>query len=143
MRLFSVSFYIGASTTPTVEYQIFRQYLNNGNAGENTLAYVTGASAATAARTASAINTIACGTAGVYLAPGLYWIVIRNTTTNTVILGGTAASTWALSMSQTKTLASTVVGSSLDFHAATWTKVTGFIIPVRFNGEVFGETAAF
>ena len=49
----------------------------------------------------------------------------------------------ALSMAQTKTLGSTVVSANLDFHAATWTKVTAYVIPLRFNGAVFGETAAF
>jgi hypothetical protein len=143
MRLISVSHYIGASTTPTTEYQIYRQSLNNGNAGENTLTAVAGASVASATRTASAINTLAVATAGVYLAPGLYWLVIRNTTANTVIIGGTAVSTFALSMAQTKTLGSTIVSTNLDFVAATWAKVTGFTVAVRFNGEVFGQTTVF
>jgi hypothetical protein len=143
MLLQDIRFYIGASTTPTYELQVYRQYLNNGNAGENTLTFVSGAKRAAAAGTASAINTATMVGAPVYLAPGLYWVVIRNTTTNTIIIGGTAASTWAVSMSQTKTLGSTIVDANLDFVAATWTKVTGFIIPVRFSGRVFGQTAAF
>jgi hypothetical protein len=46
-------------------------------------------------------------------------------------------------MAQTKTLGSTIVSASLDFHAATWTKVTGYIPALRINGNVFGETTAF
>ena len=143
MLLQDIRFYIGASTTPTYELQVYRQYLNNGNAGENTLAYVSGAKRAAAAGTASAINTATMVGAPVYLSPGLYWVVIRNTTVNTIIIGGIATATWAVDMSQTKTLGSTIVDANLDFVAATWTKVTGFVIPIRFSGRVFGQTAAF
>jgi hypothetical protein len=144
MRAVSAQFYIGASTSPTYELQLFREYLNNGNAGENTLAYVAGCGRASAAGGASSINNANFGTAGTYLPPGLYWMVIRNTSaTNTLIIGGSTASFSAVSFAQTKTLGSTIVGANLDFHAATWTKITNYAIAGRIGGEVFGETSVF
>jgi hypothetical protein len=143
MLVQSMSFYIGASTTPTCEMQLYEQYLNNGNAGENTLAYVSGLGITSASRSASALNTVNFNTPGTYIPGGSYWIVIRNTSaSNTLGIGYLAAGTMAQNNGQTKTLGSTIVGASLDFVAATWTKVT-WMAGVRLNGRVFGGAAAF
>jgi hypothetical protein len=90
----SVSFYIGASTSPTYELQIYVQALNLGNSGENTLRAISLGGRASAAGSASAINTAALS-ANCTMFAGLYWVVIRNTSaSNTLIIGGTAVSTW-------------------------------------------------
>ena len=141
MLLQSISYYNGTGTG-TAEARLYRQYLNNGNAGENSLAEVTGANFASRSNTASAVNTVNVSTPGTYLAPGLYWLVLRNTSASVVFaLGSLAAGTMALSACQTKTLGSGL-GSTLDFVAATWTKVNS-VIGARLNGRVFGQTAAF
>ncbi|HVP57598.1 MAG TPA: hypothetical protein VMU02_05835, partial [bacterium] len=77
-----------------------------------------------------------------YLAPGTYWLVLRNThASNTFGLGTAAAGTLASNTAQEKTLGS-ALGSTLDFVAASWTKKT-FLAGVRLNGLVFGGASAF
>jgi hypothetical protein len=142
MLLQSISFYNGTGTG-TMEFQLYEEYLNNGNAGENTLVYVAGCGVASRSNTASAVQTVNVGTPGTFIGPGLYWGVFRNTHASTVFaMGSLAAGTMALAVCQTKTLGSTVVGANLDFVAATWTKVNS-TAGARLNGRVFGGAAAF
>jgi hypothetical protein len=141
MLLQSISYYNGTGTG-TTEGRLYRQYLNNGNSGENTLAEIAGANFASRSNTATAVQTVNISTPGTYLPPGLYWLVLRNTSASVVFaLGSLAAGTMALSACQTKTLGSGL-GSTLDFVAATWTKVNS-VVGARLNGRVFGQTAAF
>lgn len=140
MLVQSISFYNGTGTG-SCEARLFREYLNNGNAGENTLAEVAGVNFASRSNTASAVQTVDITTPGTYLAPGLYWLVFRNTHASTVFaLGSLAAGTMALANAQTKPIAA--LGSTLDLVAATWTKINS-VVGCRLNGRVFGGGAAF
>ena len=127
----------------SAEWRLYAQRLNNGNAGENALDEVAGANGAFSFTAAAASNqTSAPSGAPIYLAPGLYWLVIRNThATNTFGLGTAAAGTMALTTGKTKTLGS-ALGATLDLVAATWAATTG-IAGVCLRGRVFGETAAY
>lgn len=127
-----------------VEGALYVQPLNNGNSGENTLNRVAGTDG-TASWTASAVSTQAISMSGspVYIGPGAYWYVIRVTqASNNISLASTAVSNeMANNSAQTKTLGS-ALGSTLDFVAATWTKVTA-MYAVRLEGRVFGQTSQF
>jgi hypothetical protein len=141
MLVQSISFYNGLGAG-TMEFCLYRQYLNNGNAGENTLAYVTGIAVASRTNTASALQTVNITTPGTYIGPGLYWGVFRNTSASIAFtMGSLAAGTMAVSNAQTKTLG-TGLGATLDFVAATWTKINS-VAGCRLNGRVFGGAAAF
>lgn len=127
-------------------WDLYIEDLNNGNAGENTLRRVATASAAsTFTPGAASARSIAASGAPVYLAPGLYWLVIQNQhATNTFGVGATAAGTgWAsiYNAAQTKTTTNPN-GATLDFVAATWTKATA-IAAVVLRGRVFGQTTVF
>lgn len=77
----------------------------------------------------------------VYLPPGLYWLVIRNTdSTSAFSLSCAATGTFQNDQMQTKTIGA--LGSTLDMVAATWTK-SGLSPAVILEGRVFGQTAAF
>jgi hypothetical protein len=124
-------------------WDLYVQRLNDGNSGENTLDRVA-ASSADESYTASAASNriIAAASAPVYLAPGLYWLVIQNRhATQTWGIATTAAGGFGLTISQTKTTTNPN-GATLDFVAATWTKNTT-LYAVVLRGRVFGGTASF
>jgi len=133
-------------TARSWRWHLYEQYLNNGNAGENTLTRIesgNGNDSFTPGGAAS--NRTLNGTgAPTYLAPGLYWVAIQNVhATSTFGLASTAvgSSAFAPNSAQVKTLA-VPLGSTLDLVAATWTKLVD-IYAVRLNGRVFGQTTAF
>lgn len=130
-----------ASLTRTAEWRLYRQALNNGNSSENTLDEVANANGTWSfTGSGTALRTSAAG-ATVYLPPGLYWLVVRNThASNTFIVNWTATG-HAVNKCQTKTLGS-ALASTLDFVAATWTKQT-VVFAVSLDGAVFGQTTAF
>jgi len=83
--------------------------------------------------------------AGVIVPAGLVWATIKNThASNTLGIGSAAGSTqMPINTGQTKTLTSTSFdGTTLDFVAATWTKVTG-VYAIALRGKVFGQSTAF
>lgn len=125
-------------------WALYEQYLNNGNAAENTLTRVAYGSADDTfiASGTGNVRVITAASAPVYLPPGLYWFVFQNVhATNTFLLGRVGASTMNAKTSQTKTL-SVPLAATLDFVAATWAK-NGATWGVRLNGRVFGQTSAF
>lgn len=131
------------ATLRAIEWRLYVQYLNNGNSGENTLNEVPNANGTLSfTPTVASVRTSACGTPPVYLAPGLYWLVIRNTDgTSAFSLSCAATGTFQNDQQQTKTLGSGLA-ATLDFVAATWTK-SGLSPGVILEGRVFGQTAAF
>lgn len=133
-----------AITQRSWNWALYEQYLNNGNAGENTLTRLA-AGNANDTFTGSGVGnvrTITAASAPVYLPPGLYWLVFQNVhATSTFSLGRVGASTMNANTAQIKTVA-VPLASTLDFVAATWTK-NGATWGVRLNGRVFGQTAAF
>jgi hypothetical protein len=133
------------ATQRTWGWDIYAQYLNNGNSGENTLARVAASNGDQTFTPSAADNrTLAAASAPVYLGPGLYWLVLQSThaTSTLVILGDAGANLWpGFNKAQTKTTTN-ANGATLDFVAATWTKITT-TAPVVLTGRVFGTTSSF
>jgi len=132
-----------ADTERTWAWDLYAQYLNNGNGSENTLARVIASNGSeTFTPGAASIRTLAA-TADTYIGPGVYWLVIQSRhATSTFGLGSTAASAaFAVNTAQTKTTTNPN-GATLDLVAATWTKITD-TYAVRLNGVVFGQAVAF
>lgn len=130
------------STARTWNWYLYEQYLNNGNAGENTLTLKSnGTSADTFTPGAASLRTITAASAPIFLEAGIYWLVIQGQHATSTFQCGYNASTMGANASQTKTL-SVPPGATLDFVAATWTKVD-YPPACRLNGRVFGQTAAF
>lgn len=136
------------ATARTWGWDLYVQYLNNGNAGENTLARIAAcASNETFTPSAASNRTVDAGSAPIYLPPGIYWLVAQNRhATNTFavqLATGVMAGDFDAAGFQTKTTTNPN-GATLDFVAATWTKETGGNSPyAKLNGRVFGQTAAF
>lgn len=127
-------------------WDLYTQYLNNGNSGENTLTRIAasnGSEAFTPIGGLPSSRTLAAASAPVYLPPGTYWLVIQSThATSSFGLGSSAVSAaFRFNTAQTKTTTNPN-GSTLDFVAATWTKDLS-VHAVRLNGRVFGQTTAF
>lgn len=126
-----------------LEWRLYKQRLNNGNGGENTLDEIPGANGTLSFTPSAASNrTSTPGAPPIYLAPGLYWLVMRNTSgTQTFSVGRVVANALNVNVAQTKTLGSSL-GATLDLVAATWAKTSD--LPVaRLDGRVFGQTTAF
>ena len=145
MLLESVSIYeLSTATARTFGWDLYEQYLNNGNAGENALTRVVASNGSlTFTPTVASVRTLAA-LAVTFLPAGIYWLVLQNRhASSTLALAvATTASPFVSNMAQTKTTTNPN-GATLDFVAATWTKVTSNNPAVRLNGRVFGQTAAF
>jgi hypothetical protein len=144
MLLQSVTVINGDATgVRTWNWYLYEQSLNNGNAGEATLNLVaSGAAPETWTATVASNRTIDAAGAPVYLAPGVYWLVIHNEhASNAFSLKTYNSETMALDYGQTKTIAG-ALGATLDFVLATWTPVVN-IAGARLNGRVFGQTVLF
>lgn len=133
-------------TERTWGWDLYAQYLNNGNSGENTLTRVSTGSANetfTPFGGLASTRTINADSAPIYLGPGTYWLVVQcRHATNNFGLGSTATSAaFRQNTAQTKTTTNPN-GATLDFVAATWSKITD-IYAVRLNGRVFGQTTSF
>jgi hypothetical protein len=128
----------------TCEVRLYKQRLNNGNAGEATVDEVPNANGndSFTAGGVATLRTITLG-APVYLCPGIYWLVVRNTSgANTWSVGTTTQSgTVGQNCSQTKTLAG-ALAATLDFVTG-WVKSNGIISSSRLVGRVFGLTALY
>jgi len=144
MKLTSVSTRNNAATLARLwGWDLYKQELNTGVAGENTLTRVVASNGNDSFTATVASTRTLAASANTVLKPGIYWLVIQNRhVTNTFVMGSTAASAaFAINSAQTKTTTNPN-GANLDFVAATWTKVTA-MYPVRLNGIVFGQAAAF
>lgn len=126
-------------------WDLYVQDLNNGNAGENTVRRVAACTADDSFTPGGAASSRTLGVSGapVYLAPGMYWLVIQNRhATNTFGIGSTAAvAAFTSNSAQTKTTTNPN-GATLDLVAATWTKVTEDYAAV-LRGRVLGQTSSF
>lgn len=134
------------ATQRTWGWDLYIQYLNNGNGAENTLVRVA-ASNGSQTFTPTAIDNrqLAASGAPVYLGPGIYWLVVQNRHATNTLLIREDTTPWGPfntnNVFQTKTTTNPN-GATLDFVAATWTKLS--TIPgVSLNGDVFGESSAF
>src|SRR5512139_51468 len=119
----------------------FRLYLDSGN-DSNTLSEVAN-SAGTFSFTGSgsANKSAAFTSAPVTVAPGLYWLVIRNTSASqTFLLQAQATGTMLVNGYQLKAIPA--LGATLDFVAATWTKSNNILAAV-ISCRIFGQTTAY
>lgn len=122
----------------SAEWRLYEDRLDNSNS-LNEIAGANGTwsftpSAASFRSSPAAVNPT-------YIAPGLYWLVIRNTSsTQTFGVGEQAAGTLAHNTCQTKSIPA--LGSTLDFIAATWTKQTS-LPGVILEGKVFADSTVF
>lgn len=94
---------------------------------------------------AAALQSVSFGTGDCILPAGLIWATIKNIhATNTLGVGYIAGSTqMPVNLAQSKTLdASAFDGDTLDFVAATWTKLTD-VHAVVIRGRQFGASGAF
>lgn len=137
---------VATATARTWGWDLYAQALNAGNSGENTLARVAASTADDSFTPgAASTRTLAAGSAPIYLAPGVYWLVIQSRhATSTFLLGATAVGAVAATLfngAQLKTT-SNPNGATLDFVAATWTKDTA-VPGIAMQGRVFGQTTAW
>ena len=111
--------------------------------GEPTLHRVAAGTAADAFTPGAASKrTITAAVPRVKITAGVYWLVIQNDhATSTFGVGSVTTGTLSHNRGQTKTL-TVPVGATLDFTAATWTKVTG-IYAAMLEGASWGQTSAF
>jgi hypothetical protein len=111
--------------------------------GANSLTRVAACTAAESFTPSAASTRTVAASSNTTLLPGVYWLVIQSThATSTFGFGSTAASgAFAPNTAQTKTT-SNPNGASLDFVAATWTKVTA-MYAASLNFAVFGNSTAF
>lgn len=131
------------STARSYEWRLFRQYLNNGNSGENTLNEISGANGSGSfTPSAATVYVNDAASPPVYLAPGVYWLAFRNThATSTFSLSCEPLGTLQNNMMKTKTLGS-ALSSTLNVVAATWTGNANSPA-ILLQGRVFGETTRF
>ncbi len=145
MLLQSVTIHqVSTGTARTWAWDLYEQFLNNGNSGENTVTRIAASNGSqNFTPTVASNQTLDVTSAPVYIAPGVYWLVIQNRhATNTLTVGVRAAlGTLVPNTYQTKTTTNPN-GSTLDLVAATWTKATDWI-GVMMNGRVLGQTAAY
>jgi hypothetical protein len=145
MLLRSVSvFNNNSSLQRSWNWYLYVQYTQTEVSSENSLTLKANGTAAEVFTPGSTSErTILAATLPTFLPPGAYWLVIQcQHASNNFGVAGIAEGTFSdATISQTKTLA-IPPGNTLDFHAATWTKV-GTTLGARLNGEVFGESAAF
>ena len=122
----------------TAEWRLYEDRSNTSN----TLNEIAGANGTWSfTPTIASQRTSGATGAPVYLSPGCYWLVIRNTSTaQTFTMGIQGTPTIGPNLLQTKTIAA--LGSTLDFVAATWTKQNQSLAAFLL-GRVFGQAAAF
>lgn len=132
------------STARSWNWSLYKQYLNNGNAGENSLTRVAvGTAADSFTPGAASMRNIAASGAPIYLGPGIYWLAVQNVhASNTFGLGNSTTGT-AATFQYWKTKTTTNPnGSTLDFVAVTWAMQTG--VPfAALDGRVFGQTTGW
>jgi hypothetical protein len=89
---------------------------------------------------AASVEASTCATP-VSLAPGVYWIVLRNTNaTVTAGVGSAAGGSFTPNAAATKTLGS-ALGATLDL-ATSWAKTTS-IVAIRLNGAIQGAASSY
>lgn len=128
-----------ATARGPIEFGLYEDRENNSNI----LNLVAAGALAAFTPTAASLRQILATSAPVYLAPGIYWLVLKNNnTTSTFGLGFATAGTMAQSNAQTKTLTTAALPATLDFVAVTWAKA-GLTAGLRLNGRVFGQATTF
>lgn len=124
-------------------WDLYVHYANNGLASQNVLTRVAQSNGNdTYTASGNTMRTLAAANAPVLLSPGIYWLVFQcRHATNSSILQLQGLNIFTPNIAQIKTTANPN-GSTLDFVAATWTKLTN-PRAMRLNGRVFGQTTEF
>ncbi len=135
-----------ASGAHAFEWRLYRNKLNNGNSGENTVDAVTGANG-TFSYTPSAADTrtSTAATPGTYLAPGVYFLVLRNTSgsVSVNITAAAAGVTGAPATHRVKNLGS-ALGTTLDIVTSATAGSSQQRMPaVALRGLVAGMPAVY
>jgi hypothetical protein len=143
MYLQSVSVWnTDAATARSWNWAIYDRLRIDSTAEASLHRIVSGTAAETFTPGAASKRTIAAAPVRTALNPGIYWLVVQNNhATSTFGVGSAASGTLSHNRAQTKTL-TVPVGATLDFTAATWTKVTA-IYAVVLEGAMWGQTSAF
>lgn len=128
--------------TYDVDWALYAQDVNEGNSAENNLRQIIYGQAAGAIVGTASNLTIPAVPAPQPVAPGLYWLVIK-TSTSVLRLGAITASGFQAGVNSYIAHSTTVVflPPTLDFVTG-WAGGTE-IIAARLNGRVFGQTATF
>lgn len=127
------------------EWRLYKQRLNQRNAAEGTAVdEIAGANGTFSFTPAAADNrSSAPSSAQLYIPPGCYWVVIRNTSGSQTFIfgsvGGGAANYFP--SNQTKGAVG-ALGATLDLVTG-WTKVYGQVIGVMLEMETLGQSAAW
>lgn len=118
----------------------FRLYRDDGSA---TLAFITGTDGTLSFTPGAASDRTAnVSSPGVLLVPGVYWLVLRNTSASQTFAYRRVASTELAGnvFAQVTTASVAALGSTIDLTS--WT-FNAFQFMARLNGRVFGQAAAF
>lgn len=147
MLLQSIAFIQGSTASlRTAEYRLYADNRTPGSAGAmDFVAGTDGTLSFTPAAVDIRVGTISA--APVYLAPGTYWLVLRNTSTaqtfqiRVAAAGGTWATSTALAMYKfTNGTKVAALGSTID--VTSWADFVDHPA-IRLQGRVMGETVAF
>lgn len=130
----------GGSTTRSAEFLLFQEVLAGDS---NTLNAVSGTYVSWSFSTSGANNRTHQITTPQVLEAGMYWGIIRNTSASLVYtLQQLAGGTILPNQCQTKSIATLNGMTTLDFVAATWTKLTS-MPTVVLQGRVFGQSTIY
>lgn len=92
----------------------------------------------------AALRTITLATTPLYLPPGEYWVIVRNThATNQLGIGQSSAGTLAANAYQASNLGTSAYTSTLDFVSTGAPAKVTTIPGIRLNGRVFGQATAY
>lgn len=136
---------LDTSSARSYEWRCYRQRLNNGNSGEAVLDEIPGANGSESFTPAGSASTRASDATGapVYVAPGVIWLVMRNTHVSSSMSLGSSAVGLSFGNGILNGDSLSALGSTLDF--TNWTSIskTASMIGMRLDGRVFGQTTEF
>lgn len=92
----------------------------------------------------AALRTITLASAPLYLPPGQYWVIVRNThATNQLGIGQSSAGTLSANVYQASNLGTSAHTSTLDFVSTGGPAKVTTVPGIRLNGRVFGQATAY
>ena len=141
MRLDSLTIWNTDTTLArTAEWRLYQERLGNVNTMDHASNGTAKGTWSFTAAAAAAQNSVATG-APVWLPPGQYWLVVRNThASNTFGIGALAAGSLATNMRRNAPSTITALASTIDI--STWTGQTSQALAV-LRGRIGGEAAQF
>lgn len=132
------------ATARSCEMRLYR------DKGTSVLDFVTGSDATLSfTPTVAASRTTTVSGAPVWLNPGVYWLVIRNTAAATFGLGyAQSAGSWSSASSNLGRWAASAVipalGSTIDISGASWAGIgAATYVAAKLGGRVYGQSSEF